>query len=39
VFPGNERLVGRFISVTIDDASAVTLFGEVVTTETWAALA
>jgi tRNA-2-methylthio-N6-dimethylallyladenosine synthase len=39
VFPGNERLVGQFISVTIEDASAVTLFGRVVTTEAWASKA
>jgi tRNA-2-methylthio-N6-dimethylallyladenosine synthase len=33
VFEGNERLIGRFASVTIQDASPVTLFGEVCTTE------
>jgi len=30
VFEGNERLVGHFIPVAIDDASAVTLFGHAV---------
>ena len=29
----NERLIGRFARVTIEDASPVTLFGEVCTTE------
>jgi tRNA-2-methylthio-N6-dimethylallyladenosine synthase len=33
VFEGHERLVGNFVRVTIEDASAVTLFGRVVTTE------
>jgi tRNA-2-methylthio-N6-dimethylallyladenosine synthase len=33
VFEGNERLVGRLVPVTVEDASAVTLFGRVVTTE------
>jgi tRNA-2-methylthio-N6-dimethylallyladenosine synthase len=33
VFDGNARQAGRFLPVTIRDASAVTLFGEVVTTE------
>jgi tRNA-2-methylthio-N6-dimethylallyladenosine synthase len=33
VFDGPERLVGRFVPVRIDDCSAVTLFGQVVTTE------
>src|SRR5262249_49283135 len=33
VFPGPERLTGRVIPVAIEDASAVTLFGQVVTTE------
>ena len=32
VFEGNERLVGQFVPIQIQDASAVTLFGEVVTT-------
>jgi tRNA-2-methylthio-N6-dimethylallyladenosine synthase len=36
VFEGHERLVGRIIPVAIEDASTVTLFGRVVTTE-WAA--
>jgi tRNA-2-methylthio-N6-dimethylallyladenosine synthase len=31
VFEGNERLVGQTVQVHIDDASAFTLFGEVVT--------
>ncbi len=33
VFEGHERLVGRFVPVAVEDASAVTLFGQVVTTE------
>lgn len=33
VFEGNERLIGRFIDVQIDDASAFTLFGSVMTSE------
>jgi tRNA-2-methylthio-N6-dimethylallyladenosine synthase len=33
VFDGHERLVGEVVPVAIDDASAVTLFGRVVTTE------
>jgi tRNA-2-methylthio-N6-dimethylallyladenosine synthase len=33
VFEGHERLVGRVVPVAVDDASAVTLFGRVVTTE------
>jgi tRNA-2-methylthio-N6-dimethylallyladenosine synthase len=33
VFAGNERLIGRFVPVRVVDATAVTLFGEVVTTE------
>ena len=33
VFEGHERLVGRFVPVEVEDASAVTLFGRVVTTE------
>ncbi len=33
VFPGNPRLIGRVISVSVEEASAVTLFGQVVTTE------
>jgi tRNA-2-methylthio-N6-dimethylallyladenosine synthase len=32
VFDGPERLIGRFVSVVIEDASAVTLFGQVETT-------
>jgi tRNA-2-methylthio-N6-dimethylallyladenosine synthase len=33
VFDGPERLAGQFVPVLIEDASAVTLFGQVVTTE------
>jgi tRNA-2-methylthio-N6-dimethylallyladenosine synthase len=33
VFEGHERLVGRFVPVAVEDASAVTLFGRVVTRE------
>jgi tRNA-2-methylthio-N6-dimethylallyladenosine synthase len=33
VFEGHERLVGRLVPVAIEDASAVTLFGQVVTSE------
>jgi tRNA-2-methylthio-N6-dimethylallyladenosine synthase len=33
VFAGQERLIGRFVRVVIEDASAVTLFGRVETTE------
>ena len=33
VFDGPERLIGQFLPVRIEDASAVTLFGQVVTTE------
>jgi tRNA-2-methylthio-N6-dimethylallyladenosine synthase len=33
VFEGHERLIGQMIEVRIDDASAVTLFGRVVTTD------
>ncbi len=33
VFEGNERLTGRLVSVRITEASAFTLFGEVVTKE------
>jgi tRNA-2-methylthio-N6-dimethylallyladenosine synthase len=33
VFAGSERLVGRFVRVVIEDASAVTFFGRVETTE------
>ncbi len=33
VFDGPERLVGRFVQVQVEDASAVTLFGQVVTTQ------
>ncbi|MBX6311702.1 MAG: tRNA (N6-isopentenyl adenosine(37)-C2)-methylthiotransferase MiaB [Isosphaeraceae bacterium] len=39
VFEGNERLIGQFIPVEIEDASAVTLFGRVVTTVTLGASA
>ena len=33
VFDGAERLIGRFVRVVVEDASAVTLFGRVETTE------
>ena len=33
VFAGPERLIGRFVRVVVEDASAVTLFGRVETTE------
>ena len=33
VFVGNERLIGRMVRVVVDDASGVTLFGRVETTE------
>ena len=33
VFEGHERLVGSVVPVAVDDASAVTLFGRVETTE------
>jgi len=33
VFDGNERLVGQLAAIAIEDASPVTLFGRVVTTE------
>jgi tRNA-2-methylthio-N6-dimethylallyladenosine synthase len=33
VFEGHERLVGRIVPVEIEDASAVTLFGQVITSE------
>ena len=33
VFEGPERLVGRFVPVVVEDASAVTLFGRVETSE------
>ncbi len=33
VFEGNERLIGRTISVQIKEATAFTLFGTVVTGE------
>jgi tRNA-2-methylthio-N6-dimethylallyladenosine synthase len=33
VFDGNERLIGRTISVQIEEATAFTLFGTVVTGE------
>ena len=38
VFDGNERLVGRVIAVRVDDATAVTLFGRVETSETVACM-
>jgi tRNA-2-methylthio-N6-dimethylallyladenosine synthase len=34
VFEGNERLIGRFVQVAIEEATAFTLFGSVITTET-----
>src|SRR4051812_47206088 len=33
VFEGHERLVGQVVEATVEDASAVTLFGRVVTTD------
>ena len=33
VFEGNERLVGQIVPVEVEDVSAVTLFGRVVTTD------
>jgi hypothetical protein len=33
VFEGNERLIGRTVSVMIEEATAFTLFGVVVTGE------
>ena len=33
VFAGPERLIGRFVRVVVEDASAVTLFGRVETSE------
>ncbi len=33
VFEGNERLIGRMIEVDIEETSALTLFGRVVTEE------
>ena len=33
VFAGAERLIGRFVRIVVDDASAVTLFGRVETSE------
>jgi hypothetical protein len=39
VFEGNERLIGRIVNVHVKDVSAVTLFAEVVTTESIGALA
>ncbi|MDX2037069.1 MAG: tRNA (N6-isopentenyl adenosine(37)-C2)-methylthiotransferase MiaB [Isosphaeraceae bacterium] len=33
VFQGNRRLIGEFIEVAVEEASAVTLFGEVKTAE------
>ncbi|MEJ7638983.1 MAG: TRAM domain-containing protein, partial [Singulisphaera sp.] len=32
VFAGNERLVGHIVPVEVEEVSAVTLFGRVVTT-------
>jgi tRNA-2-methylthio-N6-dimethylallyladenosine synthase len=37
VFAGSERLIGRFVRVVVEDASAVTLFGRVETFERVAA--
>ena len=37
VFEGHERLIGQMVQVRIEDASAVTLFGQVVTTDRIAA--
>ena len=37
VFQGLERLVGEMVQVRIEDASAVTLFGQVVTSDRIAA--
>ena len=34
MFEGNERLIGRFAAVKIREVSAVTLFGEIETSET-----
>ncbi len=39
VFAGPERLIGRIVRVVVEDASAVTLFGRVETTESVATLA
>jgi tRNA-2-methylthio-N6-dimethylallyladenosine synthase len=33
VFEGNERLIGSFLPVEVEDASAVTLFGRAATRE------
>jgi tRNA-2-methylthio-N6-dimethylallyladenosine synthase len=33
VFEGNERLIGRTVSVLVREATAFTLFGDVVTGE------
>jgi tRNA-2-methylthio-N6-dimethylallyladenosine synthase len=33
VFVGNDRLIGRIVRVVVEDASGVTLFGRVETTE------
>ena len=33
VFDGNARLTGRTVDVVVEDASAFTLFGSVVTSE------
>jgi tRNA-2-methylthio-N6-dimethylallyladenosine synthase len=33
VFAGAERLIGRFVRIVVEDASAVTLFGRVETSE------
>jgi len=38
VFEGNERLIGRTVQVTIEEATAFTLFGTVVTGEQIGAL-
>ena len=37
VFPGDERLVGEMVRVRIEDASAVTLFGQVMSSDRIAA--
>ncbi len=39
VFEGSERMIGRFLSVQVEDASAVTLFGRVEIAERIGALA
>ena len=33
VFAGSQRLIGQFVRVVVEDASAVTLFGRVETSE------